>query len=240
MTDNFQTEEKPIHLVDTIALDGPAASGKSTVGERVSEAFDFLFFDTGVMYRAITLAALEAGVLIKDEAACTQLAEVTHIDVQPPSMDDGRLNDILIDGVDKTWEIRTPRVDENVSVVSAYPGVRKALTAQQRKIGQRGHVIMVGRDIGTVVMPDARLKIFLDASVEERARRRHDERIARGEASDYQQVLSTLKMRDAIDSNRDIAPLCAADDAVVIDSDDKTVEEVFEIVSDLARERGLV
>ncbi len=240
MTDNSQTEEKPIHLVDTIALDGPAASGKSTVGERVSEAFDFLFFDTGVMYRAITLAALEAGVLIEDEAACTQLAEVTHIDVQPPSMNDGRLNDILIDGADKTWEIRTPRVDENVSVVSAYPGVRKALTAQQRKIGQRGHVIMVGRDIGTVVMPDARLKIFLDASVEERARRRHDERIARGEASDYAQVLSTLKMRDEIDSNRDIAPLCAADDAVVIDSDDKTVEEVFEIVSDLARERGLV
>jgi cytidylate kinase len=240
MTRTSHIDEKPINLVYTIALDGPAASGKSTVGERLSEAFGFLLFDTGVMYRAITLAALEAGISVDDETACTRLAEATQIDVQPPSVEDGRLNDVLINGADKTWEIRTPRVDENVSVVSAYPGVRLALTAKQRKIGQRGRVIMVGRDIGTVVMPDAKLKIFLDASVEERARRRHNERLSRGESSDFEQVLSALKKRDEIDSTRDVAPLCAANDAVVIDSDDKTIEEVFEAVSKIAMERGLV
>jgi cytidylate kinase len=239
MMQHLQNEHQDLSDVNTIALDGPAASGKSTVGERLAEVLDFLFFDTGVMYRAITLAALEAGIPINDEAACSKLAENTLIDVQPPSVEDSRPNDILIDGADKTWEIRTPVVDANVSEVSAYPGVRRALTAQQRKIGQRGRVVMVGRDIGTVVMPDARLKVFLDASVEERARRRHLERVSRGEASNQDQVLSLLRKRDEIDSNRDVAPLCAAADAVVINSDNLDAEQVFEIVLDLARERDL-
>ena len=239
MMQPLQNEHQDQSDVNTIALDGPAASGKSTVGERLAEVLDFLFFDTGVMYRAITLAALEAGIPINDEDACSKLAENTLIDVQPPSIEDGRPNDILIDGVDKTWDIRTPEVDANVSEVSAYPGVRRALTAQQRKIGQRGKVVMVGRDIGTVVMPDARLKVFLDASVEERARRRHLERVSRGEASNQDQVLSLLRKRDEIDSNRDVAPLCAAADAVVINSDNLDAEQVFEIVLDLARERDL-
>lgn len=227
-------------LIKTIALDGPAASGKSTVGERLAEKLDYLFFDTGVMYRAITLAALEAGIAIEDEPACTQLAEETQIDVRPPSMADGRPNDILIDGQDKTWAIRTPQVDANVSVVSAYPGVRKALTQKQRLIGQRGQVVMVGRDIGTVVMPDAPLKIFLDASVEERARRRYQERMDRGEQADYQQVLEVLKRRDQIDSTRDVAPLRSADDAVVIDSDQINAAQVFDMIMELVQQRGLI
>lgn len=225
--------------INTVALDGPAASGKSTVGEMIAKELGFLFFDTGVMYRAITLAALEAGVSVSDDAGCTKLSEETQIDVQPASEDDGRPNDILINGIDKTWGIRTPEVDANVSEVSTYAGVRTALTAQQRKIGIRGRVIMVGRDIGTVVMPDAKLKIFLDASAEERARRRHAERITRGEESDFENVLAIVKMRDQIDSSREVAPLCAAEDAVKIDSDHLSIEEVFEAMMALIKEAGI-
>lgn len=227
-------------MVNTIAIDGPAACGKSTVGEKVADEIGFLFFDTGVMYRAVTLAAIESGIAVDDERACTTLAEEIQIDVQPPSMDDGRKNDILIDGVDKTWEIRSPDVDANVSVVSAYHGVRRAMTLKQREIGRRGEVVMAGRDIGTVVMPDARLKIYLDASVEERARRRHLERLERGEQEEYERVLEVMKYRDAIDSTRDIAPLRRADDAVVIDSSDKTVEQVVAEILQLVREKGMV
>jgi len=226
-------------MVYTIALDGPAASGKSTVGEKLAEHLGYLFFDTGVMYRAITLAALEAGISVEDEQACTRLAQETQIDVRPPSKPDGRLNDILINGVDKTWEIRSPSVDAHVSVVSAYAGVRLALTEKQRQIGKRGNVVMVGRDIGTVVMADARLKIFLDASVEERARRRFQERLDRGESADYQQVLEVVRQRDEIDSNRDVAPLRPAEDAVVIDSDMMTVQQVLEQVLKLVSDRDM-
>jgi len=159
--------------------------------------------------------------------------------VRPATVEDGRKNDILIDGEDKTWGIRTPEVDANVSEVSTYPGVRTALTVQQRKIGVRGRVIMVGRDIGTVVMPDAALKIYLDASAEERARRRHAERLARGEESDYEEVLAIVKKRDQIDSSREVAPLCAAEDAVVINSDHLSIEEVFAAMMALVKEAGI-
>lgn len=226
--------------VDTIAVDGPAASGKSTVGERLAERLGYLFFDTGVMYRAVTLAALEAGVEIGDEDACTHLAEAIQIDVRPPSQADGRLNDVLINGQDRTWEIRSPGVDGNVSVVSAYPGVRRALSVKQRAIGLRGKVVMAGRDIGTVVLPEARLKVYLDATVEVRARRRHIERTERGEPSDYDEVLAGLQARDTIDSTRDVAPLCAAEDAEVIDSDLLDIDAVYEKILALAEARGMV
>ncbi len=226
-------------LVKTIALDGPAASGKSTVGQLLAQELGFLFFDTGIMYRAVTLAALEAEVPIDDETACTRLAEETHIDVRPPTTDDGRTNDILINGADKTWQIRTPEVDANVSEVSTYPGVRAALTQKQREIGQRGEVVMVGRDIGTVVMPDAPLKIFLDASAEERARRRYQERLDRGEPADYEEVLSIVRQRDQIDSTRDVAPLRPAEDARIIDSESISAEDVFRIILKFAQEKGI-
>jgi len=210
----------------TIAIDGPAASGKSTLAKRLADTLNYLFFDTGVMYRAVTWAALHQGVNPNDAAAVTAVAETVKIDVNPPSQADGRDSDILADGQDITWEIRTPQVDDNVSVVSAHPGVRQALTHQQRRIGHRGQVVMVGRDIGTVVLPDADLKVYLDASAEERASRRFLESQARGEDVTYEAVLAMMVKRDQIDSNRDIAPLRAAPDAVVIDSDKLNFEQV--------------
>jgi cytidylate kinase len=218
-----------------IAIDGPSASGKSTLGFRLAEALGYLFFDTGVMYRAVTWAALDKGIEIKDETAVTQLAETAQIDVRPSSRNDGRTSDVIINGRDVTWETRTPEVEANVSPVSAYRGVRNALTTQQRRIGQRGSVVMVGRDIGTVVLPEADLKIYLDASAEERARRRHVEILQRGGQADYEQILAGMRKRDEIDSTRSFSPLQAARDAIILDSDMMSADEVFSRVEALCR-----
>jgi cytidylate kinase len=218
-----------------IAIDGPAASGKSTIGLRLAGALGYLFFDTGVMYRAITWLVLQRGIDVHDEAAVTSLAQQAQIDIEPASRPDGRVCDVLLDGQDITWEIRTRRVDENVSIVAAYPGVRRALSQRQRRIGQRGHIVMVGRDIGTVVLPDADLKIYLDATAEERARRRYDEILARGGRPNFDEILQRVIERDRIDSTRDVAPLKAADDAVVLDSDQLSADEVFERVLALVK-----
>ncbi len=215
-------------IPQTIAIDGPAASGKSTLAEKLAGRLGYLYFDTGVMYRAVTLAAIEALGSVVDEAAVTAVAEKAVIDVLPPSIMDGRKSDVLIDGRDISWQIRAPEVEAHVSEVSAYPGVRKAMTSQQRRIGQRGQVVMVGRDIGTVVMPDADLKIYLDASVEERAKRRYAEQQERGVEVCYEAILANLRHRDQIDSNRAHAPLRIAEDAVVINSDGLGIEEVFQ------------
>ncbi len=223
------------NIPKTIALDGPAASGKSTVGSRVAEALDYLFFDTGVMYRAVTWAALQKGIDLKDEAAVTKLAEETPIDVRPASREDGRSCDVLIENEDITWQTRRPEVDANVSVVAANPGVRAALSQQQRRIGLRGSVVMVGRDIGTVVLPEADLKIYLDASAEERARRRYDEIIARGELADYAEILDKVIQRDHVDSTRDVAPLRPAEDAIILDSNQLNADQVFEKIMALCK-----
>ncbi len=224
-------------MLDTIAMDGPAASGKSTIAKLLADHFDLLFFDTGIMYRAVTLGALLKNISIQDEEAVSQLAEKMEIDVAPASIDDGRTNDILMDGVDHTWAVRQPDVDNNVSTVAAYPGVRAALTKQQRRIGQRGKIIMVGRDIGTVVMPDAALKIYLDASAEERARRRYEECLARGEELSFESVLSVVQKRDQIDSERDVAPLRQAEDAILVNSDGKDIAEVYLEIKALIEEK---
>lgn len=218
-----------------IAIDGPAASGKSTLGRRLADYLGYLFFDTGVMYRAVTWLALQRGIDIHDEQRVTALAEEVQIDVLPPSQADGRLYDVRIDHQDVTWEIRRPEVDAAVSVISAYAGVRQALTAQQRRIGLRGRVVMVGRDIGTVVLPEADLKIYLDASPEERARRRFTELQARGQSAEYEAILQQVRERDRLDSTRDVAPLQAAADAVRINSDRLSADEVFEKVKELCR-----
>lgn len=217
-----------------IAIDGPAASGKSTVGVLLAKKLDYLFFDTGNMYRAVTWAALKRLKRVDNEADVTHLAETVQIDVQPPSVEDGRLADVLVDGEDITWQIRSPEVDANVSQVSAYPGVRDAMTYQQRRIGNRGRVVMVGRDIGTVVLPDAELKIYLDASVEERARRRYEELVQRGEPADYEKILKAMKKRDQIDSTRAVAPLRPASDAVQICSDRISAEQVVDQILRIA------
>ena len=211
----------------TIAIDGPAASGKSTIAEKLAEDLGYLFFDTGVMYRAVTLAVLQNKISVDDTNRVDQLAEEIKIDVFPPSVKDGRKYDVQLNGKDVTWEIRTSDVNANVSRISAYKGVRKAMTEQQRRIGLRGSVVMVGRDIGTVVLPEADLKIYLDASVEERARRRYKEDLERGQSVSYEEILASLKNRDRIDSTREIAPLKAADDARIIQTDNLSIENVL-------------
>jgi CMP/dCMP kinase len=222
-------------IPNIIAIDGPAASGKSTLGQRLADSLGYLFFDTGVMYRAVTWITLKHGVEVDDEAAVTHLAEMVQIDVRPPSKEDGRACDVLADGIDITWETRTPEVEASVSPVSAYQGVRHALATQQRRIGLRGRVVMVGRDIGTVVLPEANLKIYLDATAEKRARRRFDEIINRGGKANYKQILAGVRRRDKIDSTRTFSPLQPAEDAIIIDSDRLNADQVFEKVQALCR-----
>ncbi len=224
---------KPI----AIAIDGPAASGKSTLAHALAERLGYLYFDTGAMYRAVTLVALNRGVNLEDEDALEKLAREIDIELKPTSEKDGRLSDVFIDGVDSTFAIRSKQVDNNVSAVSAFPRVRKALTEKQRAVGERGGVVMAGRDIGTVVLPNAKLKIYLDATLAERARRRHAELLERGIKPSYEQIMENLRERDKIDSGRAVAPLRPAEDAVRLKSDGLSREQVLDQVLQLARER---
>jgi cytidylate kinase len=220
-------------IPEIITIDGPSASGKSTLGHKLARALGYLYFDTGVMYRAVTWLALKHGLDIGDEVAVTTLAQQAQIDVLPPSVEDGRAYTVIVDGQDITWDIRLPDVEANVSPVSAYPGVRKALSIQQRRIGKRGRVVMVGRDIGTVILPNADLKIYLDASVEERARRRFEELRGRGQSADYDEILQAMRRRDQIDSQRKVAPLRPAEDAVILCSDGLDADQVLELAKSL-------
>lgn len=217
----------------TIAIDGPAASGKSTIGGLLAERLGYLYLDTGAMYRAVTWAALQKGLEISAEEAISALACTLDIEIARPEENDGRQYTVLADGEDVTWQIRDPEVDRHVSAVSAYAGVRQALTEQQRRIARQGSVVMVGRDIGTVVIPDADLKIYLDASPEVRARRRYLEILERGEQADYESILHDMKRRDRIDSHRQVAPLKAAKDAVRVDTDNLSIAEVLRVVEEL-------
>lgn len=224
-----------------IAIDGPAASGKSTVGRMLAEALDYLFLDTGFMYRAVTLAALWQGIDVMDETAVTTLAHTLDIDIQPAgTATDGRHYTALLNGQDVTWDLRTPAVDANVSQVSQYLGVRQEMVARQRAFGQRGHVVMVGRDIGTVVMTDAPLKLFITASPAERARRRWRDRQAQGHTTDYDAILADVVRRDGLDSGREHSPLRPAAGAVVLDTTGRPPEVIvaeilaqFSVVDDL-------
>jgi cytidylate kinase len=211
-----------------IAIDGPAASGKSTLASLLAAELGYLYFDTGVMYRAVALACLQAGLDVGHEPGVSELAERIAIDVRPPTVADGRQYDVLLEGEDVTWDIRSTEVDAHVSQVSTYRRVRQAMTARQREIGRRGRVVMVGRDIGTVVLPEAGLKIYLEAGERTRAQRRFDELAARGETAEFEEVLAGVRMRDKLDSTRDLAPLRPADDAMVIDSTDLTPQQVLE------------
>jgi cytidylate kinase len=209
-----------------IAIDGPAASGKSTLGEALAKTLSYLYFDTGVMYRAVTLAVLQRGIDIQDEATVTSLSQTVSIEVVPAQVSDSRQYTVLLNTVDVTWQIRQPQVDANVSIPSQYPGVRTEMVRQQRRIAANGNCVMVGRDIGTVVLPNADLKIYLIASVEERARRRHQEALSHGLPSDYDDVLAELHNRDHLDSSRQTSPLRPAGDAVIIDSTNRSVADI--------------
>lgn len=217
----------------TIAIDGPAASGKSTIGYHLSRRLAYLYLDTGVLYRAVTWAALDRDIPIDDEAAITQLAYDLKIDVIAPTEDDGRQYTVRVESRDITWAIRTPQVDLAVSPVSAYPGVRDALTRRMREIARMGHVVMVGRDIGTVVIPDADMKLYVIASAEARAHRRQLEIQDTGKCAVYNDVLASLQRRDTIDSSREAAPLRAAPDALIFDNTKLTIEEMLETVEKL-------
>ena len=220
-----------------ITIDGPAASGKTSLGKRIADELGYLFFDTGIMYRAVTWLALARQMDMENETSISRLAETTEIDVRPPSMQDRRNADVIVEDQDITWKIRLPEIDANVSAVSAYPGVRQALTQQQRRIGMRGRIVMVGRDIGTVVLPEADLKIYLDASAEERVRRRYLELRQHGQPTDYEEILKGVKRRDEINSTRAVAPLRPAEDAVIVDSDSMDLDQVFNFVMDLIRSK---
>ena len=221
------------NLPDIITIDGPAASGKSTIGNLIANKFGYICLDTGIMYRAVACQALRESLDISDELLISQLAERISIDILPSSNNDGRQFDVIIDGVDLTWDIRSNEVNQNVSEVSVYPRVRNAMTKLQRNIAKKGKIVMIGRDIGTVVLPQADLKIYLEASAEVRAQRRYVEDLARGKKVCFGDVLESIKHRDEIDTGRTVAPLKPADDAVIVDSDQMTVYEVVERILDL-------
>ena len=212
-----------------IAIDGPAASGKSTVSSMLAERLGYRFVDTGQMYRALTWEAIRRGMDVNDEKSLTELAKVTGIEIGANSA-----GCVTVNGRDITTEIQTDAVDRNVSPVSKVPGVRKVLVEKQRAIAKGGRIVMAGRDIGTNVLPNAELKVYLDVSLEEQARRRHYDVIQRGEEADYDTILAELKRRDEIDSKRAANPLRPAEDAVHIDTDrlnaEGVVSEILRIV----------
>src|SRR5690242_10970987 len=214
-----------------IAIDGPAGSGKSTIGERLAQRLGYLYIDTGAMYRAVAWLALQEGVDINDGAALERLAGLADIDISHPRINDGRQYSVTVHGQDITWEIRSAAVTAAVSPVSAHPEVRAILIAQQRAMAQRNGVVMVGRDIGAVVLPDAELKIYLTASLAERARRRHTELEERLGAFNpalpsMEEVLRDIAQRDAIDHDN----MRPAHDAIVIMTDNLSISQVLDVI----------
>lgn len=216
-----------------IAVDGPVASGKTAVGRLLAQELGYRFLDTGVMYRAITWAALEAGVSPKDRDGLVKLAREQAVEVV---LQQGREASVLVNHKDVTSYLWHQVVEQKVSLVAQIAGVREVLLSQQRCIAQQGPLVMAGRDIGTVVVPDAPLKVFLTASVAERARRRQIELQARGQDVPYQQVLKEMEERDQLDSERKIAPLRPARDAHIILTDDRGVEEVVKQIMKLVNQ----
>jgi len=214
----------------TVAIDGPAGAGKSTIGALVAERLGYVFLDTGAMYRAVALAALRRSIDPDDTEGLGALARKVRIAIGPPTVRDGRAYTVLLDGDDVTWPIRSADIDRTVSQVARVPAVRDAMVAQQRTLAGKGRVVMVGRDIGTVVLPDAERKVFLTASAAERAKRRGEELAARGEVRPRQELLHEILRRDQIDTERTVSPLRPAEDAVVVQTDGLSVGQALETV----------
>lgn len=207
-----------------IAIDGPAAAGKSTVSKLVAKKLQFVYVDTGAMYRALTLTALEAGADLESEEDLLSLLQ--GIDIVLMQHEDGQK--VLVNSKDVTEAIRTNEVTNNVSIVAKHPLVREEMVRRQQKLAADNGIVMDGRDIGTRVLPDAEVKIFMNASVEERAERRYKENIAKGFESDLEQLKEEIRLRDKLDSEREASPLVKAEDAVEIDTTALSIDGVVE------------
>jgi cytidylate kinase len=215
-------------LIEAIAIDGPVASGKSAVGSRVAACLDYAFLDTGIMYRAVAWLVRERGIDPADRERVVDLLRSATITVEPARPAQRRSERIFIDGRDVTDRLRTPEVEAAVSAVASIPAVREHLIAMQRALAEAGPIVMVGRDIGSVVIPDAQTKIFLDASPETRAQRRWKERLGRGEQVDYQTVRDEMQRRDALDNRT--TPLAPAPGAYRIQTDNLSLDAVAEAI----------
>lgn len=216
-----------------IAIDGPAGAGKSTLSRLLAENLGFVYVDTGALYRAVGLFALRNGVKATDADGVAEILQKTSIDLK---FEDG-VQHVYLNGEDVSSKIRTPEVSMAASQVSAIPSVRSFLLDLQKSIAAKNNVVMDGRDIGTVVLPNAKIKIFLTASPEDRARRRYEEMIGRGDIADYSQVLSDIIKRDSADSSRGIAPLRAAEDAIRIDTTGYELEKSLEKIITVVKEK---
>ncbi|PYZ94489.1 cytidylate kinase [Salipaludibacillus keqinensis] len=217
-----------------IAIDGPAGAGKSTVAKLLAEKLQFVYIDTGAMYRALTWKAIDENIDVNNEQLLNELLKQTDIQLVNQSGVIGiKLND-----QDVTETIRSARVTNHVSYVAKHSLIRKEMVAKQQKLAEQGGTVMDGRDIGTAVLPDADVKIFLTATVEERARRRHEEQLSKGMPSDFEQLKRDIAKRDQLDSEREIAPLKKAVDAIEIDSTSMTIEEVVEHIYAIVVERN--
>jgi cytidylate kinase len=214
-----------------IAIDGPVAVGKSSVGLRLAERLGYVFFDTGMIYRAFTWKVLKSGISPEHKEKLCELATITEFDFVPSK---GGVLSVVIDGEDVSPRLLSAEIEGLVPLIAKVAGVRQAMVLQQRKLAQRGKVIMAGRDIGTVVLPSAELKIFLTASTEERAKRRHRELLKRGEHSSLETVLADLRKRDEMDINRSISPLKPAEDAIVLNTENLSLEQVVDKIYTLA------
>ncbi len=217
-----------------IAIDGPAGSGKSTTARLVAQRLGYIYLDTGAMYRALTLKALRQGIDGEDEDELCRLASSLELNL---TLEDGRLK-VFMNGEEVSQEIRAPQVSGMVSLVSQHPRVRKIMVAKQREIGEKGGVVVEGRDIGTVVFPHADLKIYLDADLRERARRRMKELKEKGIDSSLDDQLVALAARDKLDTQRKDSPLKKAEDAILIDTTTLNIEEEVEAVLNLVKGRG--
>lgn len=216
-----------------VAIDGPAGAGKSTIAKLAAEKLGYAYIDTGAMYRSVAWKFLQTGKSF-DEDFISGLSKTMLIDFKP----EAKINRVFVDGTEVTDAIRTPEVTAIVSRVAAIGAVREAMVNQQRRMGEAGGVLMDGRDIGTVVFPNAQLKIFLTASVEERARRRYAEMVAKGQQVDLQQLQADIAERDKQDSERAISPLRQAEDALLLDTSDMGISEVTDRILQLVQERA--
>lgn len=216
-----------------IAIDGPAAAGKSTIAKKTAELLGYTYVDTGAMYRAITYKALQQNIDLQDEYKLTNLLKETSIELIPSP--DGQL--VFLDNVAVTEEIRSKEVTASVSAVAAHATLREEMVNRQTEMGKNGSIVMDGRDIGTHVLTNAELKIFMSASVEERARRRYLDNQNRGIETNLEELKREIALRDKLDSEREASPLIQADDAIFIDTTYLTVDEVSEKIMQLAKER---